>query len=144
MRHARGSMGAGPRQDPARGRVHGAAPGRPPESLRPEEELEPLVLAVCALDGEQAALLLEGLADPGRTRALAALERWQRRRRAQRHAALESTFGARVDSGSAGEVPGTLGENLRAVLAGESTPPSCLGPIERWARRLALEHGSRD
>ena len=55
-------------------------------------ELEPLVWAVCALDGERASSLLEGLADPLRTRALAVLGCWQRTSRAQRHAALETAF----------------------------------------------------
>jgi len=100
---------------------------------------------VCALDGQQAALLFEGLADPGRTRALALFERWQHRRRAQRHATVESIFGVRGDaSGSAREVPGALGENLRRLLRGEGPVTSRPGQVERWARRLVLEYGSRD
>jgi hypothetical protein len=144
MKPARRSTHAGARQDPGGAPVHGSALGRDPEALRPEE-LEPLVIAVCALDGQQAAFLLEGLADPSRLRALVFLGRWLRWRRGQRHATLEWAFGARGDvSGSAGKVPGALGENLRRLLAGGSPVPSRPGPIERWARRLVVEHGSRD
>jgi hypothetical protein len=127
------SARSGPRQ---------ARAGQAPEWSRRDREIESLVLTVCALDPERAALLLEGLADPPRTVLLATLGLWRETSRAQRHAALESAFGARADASVAAlEIPGVLGERVRTLLApaGPPTGASRGGAIERWARRLALE-----
>ncbi len=112
------------------GRVSGAGavPGRPAR-VRPERRaehparagaLEELVRTVSALDGERAAALLSGLAEALRPAALGLLGCIERTSRADRHAALASTFAP------GHPIPGLFGAEVH-------------GPLERWARRVALE-----
>ena len=105
----------------------------------PVLELEALVHLVLALGGERAGALLSGLADPLRQRALALRRSAERRSRAERHAVLAVAFASRaVGPGAARDVPGALGDRVRAVLARADVPPGA-GALERWARRLARE-----
>jgi len=108
-------------------------------------EIDALVLAACALHGERASTLLEGLVEPLRMGALGLLGRWQRAGRAQRHAALETAFGPQTAAAaSAWDIPGVLGEQVRSRLAPGSdagaTPRA--RTVQPWARRLALESGA--
>jgi len=104
-----------------------SAAGRPaPGPAEPQVEhpagagaLEELVRTVSALDGERAAALLSGLAEALRPAALGLLGRIERTSRADRHAALASTFAPRHP------IP-RLGAEVD-------------GRLERWARRVALE-----
>jgi len=122
----------------------GRRPAGGPRSVSPSGpvpglELEALVHLVLALGGERAGALLSGLADPLRRRALALRRSAERRSRAERHAILAVAFASReAGSGAARDIPGALGDRVRAVLARADVPPGA-GALERWARRLARE-----
>ena len=108
-------------------------------------ELEPLVLLLLALHGRGARTLLAGLDERARSRAAAILGGAERRGRGERHAALALAFSSPPPPpGTGADVPGLLGERVRAVLAGGGgRAPAGSARLERWARRLARELAAR-
>jgi hypothetical protein len=104
-------------------------------------EVELLVLVLVALHGPRARALLAGLAPPSHRQVRAGLARTERLSRAERHAALSVAFSpAPPPPGTGADVPGVLGERVRAALGLSLEPgPGPSAPLERWARRLARE-----
>jgi hypothetical protein len=104
-----------------------------------ERALEDLVRTVFALDGARARVLLVGLGEPLRARALGLLTRLERSGRAERHGRLADAFAPRAAPARSAEgLPGQLGVEVRRGLARRSPGPGS-GPLARWARRLLLE-----